>query len=222
VSTRLIGALIMAHSDDNGLVLPPKLAPIHAAFVPIYRKDEERDAVVGKCKELAAQLEKAGLSVVVDDREGIKPGMKYYHWERRGVPIRLEIGPRDLASGQAAAKRRVSEGGREFLPFDTLAEKLPGIMDEIQADLFKRALDRRTAATLNVDDWETFKATFPEGKSCYVKAHWCGTRECEAAIKEESGGVTTRCVPIDAPEEHGKCVRCGQPSTRRIIFARAY
>ena len=222
VSTRLIGGLIMTHSDDNGLVLPPKLAPIHVAIVPIFRKDEERQAVMEVCTRIRDELGAAGLQVVLDDREGIKPGNKYYHWERRGVPVRVEVGPRDLEKQQAAIKPRLEGLAKEFVPLSGLTDRLTRLMEELQTELFVRAKARRAENTLRVDTWEDFQAVFPEGKSKFVYAHFCGDAEVEKQIKDETGGVTVRCIPWDAEEEPGVCVRTGRPSSRRVLFARAY
>jgi prolyl-tRNA synthetase len=222
VSTRLVGGLIMTHSDDSGLVLPPKLAPIHVAIVPIFKKDEERAAVLEVCKRIRDELGASGLQVVLDDRDGIKPGNKYYHWERRGVPVRVEVGPRDLEKQQAAIKPRLEGMAKEFVPLTGLTERLGRLMVELQAELLSRAMARRAEATVRVDDYEELKALFPEGKSKFVYAHFCGDPAVEKQIKEETGGVTVRCIPWDAEPEPGKCVRTGRPSPCRVLFARAY
>jgi prolyl-tRNA synthetase len=222
VSTRLVGALIMCHSDDNGLVLPPKLAPIHAVIVPIYRKDEERARVLEACTKLRAELVAAGLAVELDAREGFKPGQKYYHWEARGVPVRVEIGPRDLDQGQVALKQRLAGAEREFVPMDQAVARVRTLMDEIQAEMLRRALARREEATVTADSWDDFRDLFPEGESRFVYAHWCGDAAVEKQIKEETGGVTIRNLPSDGPVEPGACVRTGRPSPRRVLFARAY
>ncbi len=224
VSTRLVGGLIMTHSDDNGLVLPPKLAPIHVAVVPIYRKDQERAAVMEVCERIQGELKGAGLKVVLDDREGLKPGVKYYHWERRGVPLRVEVGPKDLDKQQAALKSRLPDTKREFVPLPELQGRVLAFMDEFQAELLARAKARREQNTRTVDDWEEFKAAFPEGKSQFVYAHWCGDAAVEKQIKDETGGVSIRCIPLDPPagDGPGKCIRTGRPSERRVLFARAY
>jgi prolyl-tRNA synthetase len=222
VSTRLVGALIMCHSDDIGLVLPPKLAPIHAVVVPIFRKAHERERVMEACTKLRQELVAKGLTVELDDREGIKPGQKYYHWEARGVPLRVEIGPRDLDKGQVALKGRLSGSEREFVPMDQAVTRALALMDEIQAEMFARALQRREEATVTVDSWDDFRDCFPEGQSKFVYAHWCGDAEVEKQIKEETGGVTIRNIPLDQPEEPGECIRSGRPSKQRVLFSRAY
>ena len=223
VSTRLVGGLIMTHSDDNGLVLPPRLAPIHVAVVPIYRKDHERDQIVSVCAKMRDDLAAAGLSVVLDDREGMKPGQKYYHWERRGVPLRVELGPRDLEKQQVALKQRLPGTDREFIPQADLVTRVQAIMEEQQVALLERARQLRADNTVSLDDWADFKEAFPEGQSKFVYAHWCGDADVERQIKEETGGVTIRCIPWDvAEQEPGKCIFSGRPSTRRVLFARAY
>jgi len=222
VSTRLVGGLIMCHSDDNGLVLPPKLAPIHAVVVPIFRKAHERERVMEACAKVREDLVATGLAVELDDREGIKPGQKYYHWEARGVPVRVEIGPRDLDKGQVALKKRLEGSDREFVPMDQAVTRIGALMDEIQAEMFDRAHERREEATETVDTWDDFRDLFPEGQSKFVYAHWCGDPEVEKQIKEETGGVTIRNLPTDQPAEPGACIRSGRPSERRVLFARAY
>lgn len=230
VSTRLVGALIMAHSDDDGLVLPPKLAPIHVVIVPIYRKDDEKDAVLDKADELARGLREDGLTVELDDREGMKPGAKYYEWERKGVPLRLEVGPRDLESGTVMAKRRISEldergrAKKETLPMQDLGVHVGKILDEFQTFLYERAKTALEENTSTVDSWDDFEAAFADGKSSFVWAHWDGTTETELAIKEKTK-ATIRCLALPgqgpAPEA-GKCVLTGAPSEQRVLFAKNY
>ncbi|MCA9000974.1 MAG: proline--tRNA ligase, partial [Planctomycetes bacterium] len=230
VSTRLIGALIMSHSDDEGLVLPPKLAPIHVAIVPIYRKDDERAAVLEAANRIAGELREDGLVVEVDDREGVKPGAKYYHWEQRGVPIRLEIGPRDLEAQSVLSKMRVSEPDekgrpkKEALAWQDLGITIGKKLDEFQTDLFNLALARRQAKEVHVDSWDDFQDLFKDGESSFVWAHWDGTSETELAIKEATK-ATIRCIPYegDGPAaEPGVCIKSGQPSAQRVLFAKNY
>jgi prolyl-tRNA synthetase len=230
VSTRLVGALIMTHSDDDGLVLPPKMAPIHVAIVPIFRKEEEKAAVLERAHELAQGLRDDGLVVKVDDREGLKPGAKYYEWERKGVPLRIEIGPRDLQSNSVIAKRRLSnvdERGKpvkETLAMDDLGVSVGRILDEFQDHLFQRALERREANTVSVDTWDDFVSVFADGASKFVHAHWDGATETELAIKNETK-ATIRCLPLDGqgpPPEPGTCIKTGKPSARRVLFAKNY
>jgi prolyl-tRNA synthetase len=226
----MVGALIMAHSDDDGLVLPPRLAPIHVVFVPIFKTDEERAAVVEKSHALAALLREDGLSVKVDDRDGMKPGAKYYEWEQKGVPLRLEIGPRDLQSGTAMGKLRIAETderGRPRkvpVPMEDLGVHVGRMLDEFQAALFDRALRFREENTVSVDTWDEFRDVFAGAASKFVWAHWDGTTETELAIKEATK-ASLRCIPLDgqgpAPEP-GACVKTGAPSAQRVLFAKAY
>jgi prolyl-tRNA synthetase len=224
-STRMIGALIMAHSDDGGLVLPPKLAPIHVAVVPIWKNDEEKSAVLAASDKIAAELRDDGLVVKVDDRDALRPGDKYYHWERRGVPLRLEVGPRDVASGSAMAKTRIGDPkAKEKLPFDGIGVSVGRLLDGMQKDLFARALAYRDANTVLVDSWSDFEQVFADQGSKYVWAHWDGTTETELAIKEATK-ATLRLVPLDgegpAPET-GRCIKTGKPSAKRVLFAKNY
>jgi len=230
VSTRLIGALIMAHSDDDGLVLPPRVAPIHVAIVPIYRKDHERAAVLEAADKIAAELRSDGLVVEVDAREGIKPGAKYYHWEQRGVPIRLELGPRDLENKAVMAKMRIAdldEKGRavkESLPWDGLGVEIGKRLDAFQTKLYVDALARRKAKEVFVDSWDDFTDLFKDGESSFVWAHWDGTSETELAIKDATK-ATIRCIPYegDGPDaEPGKCIKTGAPSQQRVLFSKNY
>lgn len=220
VSTRLMGALIMAHSDDNGLVLPPKLAPIHVVMVPIFKTEEEHAAIIAKMGELKANLEKLGLTVKIDDRDNLRSGFKFAEWELKGVPVRVAMGPRDLANGTAEVARRDTLT-KEFLPMDGLAEHINGLMDKIQENIYQKALDFRAAKTYKVDTWEEFKTKIEEGG--FLLCHWDGTPETEEKIKEETK-ATIRCIPIDTNvcEEEGTCIYSGKPSSRRVIFARSY
>ncbi len=230
VSTRLIGAVIMAHSDDDGLVLPPRLAPIHVVIVPIFRKDEEKVPVMEAAERVAAELRGDGLSVKIDDREGMKPGAKYYEWERKGVPLRLEIGPRDLESQSVMAKVRLSEAderGRPqkiTLPMEGLGVSVGKLLDDFQQKLFDDALARKEANTVSVDTWDEFTDVFADGQSKFVWAHWDGTDETEKAVKNATK-ATIRCLPLEGegPEaEPGECVKTGAASARRVLFAKNY
>ncbi len=218
VSTRLIGALIMAHSDNNGLVLPPKLAPIHVVLVPIY-KAGEYDEVVGRLRVLADELRSAGLKVKVDDRDNVRSGFKFAEYELKGVPVRLALGPRDMAAGTIELARRDTLT-KETVPQQGLAERVVGLMDEIQDNIFAKALAYRDEHITRVDTWEEFVATL-DGKGGFISAHWDGTTETELAIKEATK-ATIRCIPVDAVDEDGKCVFSGRPSSRRVLFARSY
>lgn len=218
VSTRLIGAVVMAHGDDNGLVLPPKLAPIQVVVVPIYRGNERVrvvEAAAGILKTLKAQ----GLRARVDDREGLRPGFKFTEWEMKGVPVRLELGPRDLDAGQVMSVKRHNRE-KKPLPIPSLDVSIPPLLEEVQKNLFDAALERREKATRNVDDYEEFKQVV-ESPGGFLRCHWCGSAECEEQVKNETK-ATIRCIPMEAPGEGGACLACGKSSDRRVIFARAY
>ncbi len=219
VSTRLIGALIMAHSDDDGLVLPPKLAPIHVVIVPIFRSEEELNKVSEKANQLVAQLRKQGYSVKFDNRDTQKPGFKFAEYELKGVPLRIAIGPRDLESGTVEVARRDTKE-KQVIKMDEVAGVVPRLLDEIQANIYQKALKFRNEKTTSVDSYDAFKKVL-DGEGGFVLAHWDGTAETEAAIKEETK-ATIRCIPLDAVEEKGKCIYSGKPSGKRVLFARAY
>lgn len=220
VSTRLMGALIMAHSDDNGLVLPPKLAPIHVVMVPIFKTEEEHTAIIAKMEELKGELEKFGLSVKIDDRDNLRSGFKFAEWELKGVPVRVAMGPRDLANGTVEVARRDTLT-KESMPLDGVAQAINALMDAIQQNIYQKALDFRAANTVQVDTWEEFKEKIEEGG--FLLCHWDGTPETEEKIKEETK-ATIRCIPLDTNVvmEEGKCIYSGKPSKQRVIFARAY
>ena len=229
-STRMIGALIMAHSDDGGLVLPPKLAPIHVAIVPIWKSDAEKAQVLEASDKLARELRADGLTVKLDDRDAMRPGEKYYEWERKGVPVRLELGPRDLAAGTVMLKRRIApldangKALKETLPMQDLGVAIGRILDEFQRFLFERALAFREANTVSVDTWDDFVAVFKGEGSKFVHAHWDGTGATEKAIKEATK-ATIRCLPLDGQgpaAEPGRCIKTGAPSARRVLFAKNY
>ncbi len=223
VSTRLIGGLIMTHSDDTGLILPPKMAPIQTVIVPIFRKAHERETVMETATKLCAELNDAGVVIKLDDREGKRPGEKYYEWERKGVPLRLELGPRDIASGEVMSKLRVAEE-KQKLPLDTLTQAIPQMLEDFQGALFERAVRFREENTVQLDSWDDFVDTFKEGESKFVWAHWDGQAESEAKIKEETG-ATIRSIPLagqgPAPEP-GQCIKSGNPSKQRVLFAKSY
>lgn len=219
VSTRLIGALIMAHGDDAGLVLPPKLAPQQVVLVPIFRKDEERVATSEACANLAQRLRDVGVRTHVDDREQFRPGYKFAEWELKGVPIRIEIGPRDLASGEARVSFRHS-GEKEQMKLDSLPEQVPGLLDAAQKGLFDRALEFRKEQTRDVNSYDEFKAELDKGG--FLMAHWDGTTKTEERIQQETK-ATIRCLPLeDQRDEAGSCILTGEPSQRRVLFAKAY
>lgn len=219
VSTRLMGALIMAHSDDDGLVLPPKLAPIHVVIVPIFRTEEELAKISEKAQEIAAALRKQGFAVKFDNRDTHKPGFKFAEWELKGVPVRLAIGPRDMEAGTVEVARRDTKE-KQVMKLDEVVEKIPALLDDIQETIYARAKTFRSEVTTDVNSYEEFKKVLDE-KGGFLAAHWDGTPETEAAIKEETK-ATIRCIPLDAKEEAGVCIYSGKPSTRRVLFARAY
>ena len=219
VSTRLMGALIMAHSDDDGLVLPPKLAPIHVVIVPIFKTDEEFEKISAKANEIAAALRKQGYAVKYDNRDTHKPGFKFAEWELKGVPVRLAIGPRDLEAGTVEVARRDTKE-KQVMKLDAIATDVPTLLDDIQQNIYNRAAKFKTDFTTKVESYDEFKKVLDE-KAGFVLAHWDGTQETETAIKEETK-ATIRCIPLDAPEENGICIYSGKPSTRRVLFARAY
>jgi len=222
-STRMVGATIMAHGDDSGLVLPPNVAPHQVVVVPIFRSEDDRAAVAGAIERLETGLADVSttsgpLRLRVDWREET-PGFKFNHWELRGVPFRLEIGPRDVAAGQAVIVRRVDRL-KETLPLDSLAAELPKRLADYQAHLFQRAIDFRTANTHHVDDMEAFERTVEEDGG-FIHAPWCGDGACEKRVSEKTG-ATIRIIPFDAADESGRCLVDGKPSERRVLLARPY
>ncbi len=219
VSTRLMGALIMAHSDNNGLVLPPKLAPIQVAMVPIYKGEEQLREMTEKMEAIAAELRKRGVSVKVDTRDNVRSGFKFAEYELKGVPVRLALGPRDLQNGTIELARRDTLS-KEVVPQEGLTDRIVALLDEIQQNIFKKALDYRNSMITEVDTWEEFQEVL-DTKGGFVSAHWDGTPETEVAIKEATK-ATIRCIPIDAKEEEGKCIFTGKPSKCRVLFARSY
>src|SRR5690606_23126769 len=219
VSTRLMGALIMAHSDDDGLVLPPKLAPIHVVIVPIYKTADEEARVAEKAEAITAALRQQGLTVKFDNRDTHKPGFKFAEWELKGVPVRIAMGPRDLDNGTAEIARRDTKE-KQTVNADDIARLVPALLEEIQKNIYDRARKFRDEHTTEVNDFDTFKQVLDE-KGGFVSAHWDGTIETEQAIKDETK-ATIRCIPLDAKEEAGTCVFSGKPSSKRVLFARAY
>lgn len=218
VSTRLMGALVMTHSDDSGLVLPPRLAPIHVVIVPIYKSEEEMLDVVARTAPLVEALRARGLTVKVDTDDSKRPGWKFAEWELKGVPVRLAVGARDLAQGVAEVYRRDTQE-KASLPLQGLDIAIAEMLDDIQAFLFRKAQERLQAQTNRIDDYAQFQQQLDAGG--FILAHWDGTEETEALIKEETK-ATIRCIPLNAPTEAGVCIRSGQPSQRRVLFARAY
>lgn len=219
VSTRLMGALVMAHSDDNGLVLPPKLAPTQVVFIPIYKNEEELERITTKVNEIKAGLEAKGISTHYDDRDTLKPGFKFAEYELKGFPVRIALGPKDLEKGTVEIARRDTLT-KEFVSQENVVNYVVNLLDEIQNNIYNKALEFRTASTTPVDSYEDFKKVLDE-KGGFVLAHWDGTAETETIIKDETK-ATIRCIPLDSQEELGKCIRTGKPSSRRVLFARAY
>ena len=221
VSTRLMGALIMAHSDDNGLVLPPKLAPFQVVIVPIYRGEDELALISVKAKEIMTDLRKAGISVKYDDRDTQKPGWKFAEYELKGVPVRIALGPRDLENKTLEIARRDTLTKESFQWEDMpIAEKIGGLLEEIQDGIYQKAFDFRKENTTEVNSWEEFKQVL-EDKAGFLSAHWDGTPETEDKIKELTK-ATIRCIPLDQVPEQGVCVYSGRPSSGRVLFAKAY
>lgn len=219
VSTRLMGALIMAHSDDNGLVLPPKLAPYQVVIVPIYKQADQLDAISEKVKEITAKLKALGISVKFDNNDTKKPGWKFAEYELKGVPVRIAIGPRDLENGTAEVARRDTLE-KQVVPMDGIETFVQSLLDEIQANIFNKALKFRGEMTTPVDSYEEFKEVL-QNKGGFISAHWDGTTETEQAIKDETK-ATIRCIPFDQVPEEGKCIYSGKPSKGRVLFALAY
>ncbi len=219
VSTRLMGALIMAHSDNNGLVLPPKLAPIQVVMIPIYKGEEQQAAVLGKFNEIAAELKKRGVSVNIDDRDYLRSGFKFAEHELKGVPIRIAMGARDIANGTIEVARRDTLE-KSSVSVEGIESYIVELLDTIQENIFNKALKFREEKTTKVDTYEEFKKVLDE-KGGFVLAHWDGTVATEEVIKTETK-ATVRCIPIDAEDEEGVCVLTGKPSSRRVLFARSY
>jgi prolyl-tRNA synthetase len=218
VSTRMIGGLIMAHSDDNGLVLPPKLAPIQVVIIPIYRSPEDLVKISERVGSIVGELRSKGISVKYDDDDQQRSGWKFAEYELKGVPVRLGIGMRDLEGGTIEVARRDTLS-KESRSLEGIADHIVLLLDEIQQNIFQKAIKFREENTFRVDTWDQFKDQIEKGG--FILAHWDGTAETEEKIKDETK-ATIRCIPLDAPEESGKCVYSGDPSSRRVIFARAY
>jgi len=222
VSTRLIGGLIMTHSDDNGLVLPPQLAPIHVAIVPIFKNDDEKIRVMNAVEKIAAELRalvygRDNLSIEIDRREGLSPGAKYYHWERRGVPFRIELGPKDLDKSQVALKRR--DGGEKlFIPMQAVSSKMLDLLEQFQNDLFVRAKKFRDENTVSVDSYPALVEAIQAQK--FASVRWAGDVAFETKLKEIQ--ATIRCVPLAAESDPGPCIFSGAPAQHRIIVAKNY
>lgn len=219
VSTRLMGALIMAHSDDNGLVLPPKLAPTQVVFVPIYKNEEELAKISEKVSEIRKGLQAKGVTTQYDDRDTLKPGFKFAEYELKGYPVRIAMGPKDLEKGTVEVARRDTLT-KEFVNQNNVVDYVANLLEEIQQNIFNKSLKFREDSTTRVDSYDEFKRVLDE-KPGFILAHWDGTPETEERIKDETK-ATIRCIPLDAEDEEGTCIFSGKPSKRRVIFARAY
>ena len=219
VSTRLMGALIMAHSDDNGLVLPPKLAPLQVVIVPIYKGAEGLQKISAKVQGLIDKLKAKGISVKYDDRDTQKPGWKFADYELKGVPVRLAMGERDLENGTIEVARRDTLT-KETLPFEGIEEHVEQLLTDIQSNIYQKALSFREEKITRVDNYEEFKELL-ETKGGFFLCHWDGTAETEEKIKADTK-ATIRCIPFDSPEEEGKDMISGKPSHRRVLIAKAY
>ncbi|MEG1622966.1 MAG: proline--tRNA ligase [Alistipes sp.] len=219
VSTRLMGALIMAHSDNNGLVLPPKLAPIQVVMVPIYKGEEQLAQITAEFDKIAVELKARGLSVKIDARDFVRSGFKFAEYELKGVPVRLAMGPRDMENGTIELARRDTLS-KETLPQAGLVDRIVALMDEIQDNIYKKAYDFRASMITKVDSWDEFTEVL-NNKGGFISAHWDGTVETEVAIKNATK-ATIRCIPVDVQEEEGVCVFSGKPSHHRVLFAKSY
>ncbi|MDD4636458.1 MAG: proline--tRNA ligase [Bacteroidales bacterium] len=218
VSTRLMGALIMSHSDDNGLVLPPQLAPIQVVIVPIYKNEDQLAQITTKITPIINELKSLGISVKYDDSDNKKPGWKFAEYELKGVPVRLAMGGRDLENGTVEVVRRDTLC-KETRSIENISQYIQDLLNEIQQNIYKKAFDYRTAHTITVDTYEEFKEKIEEGG--FILAHWDGTTETELKIKEETK-ATIRCIPFDGDKTPGKCMVTGKPSAQRVLMARAY
>jgi prolyl-tRNA synthetase len=219
VSTRLMGALVMAHSDDEGLVLPPKLAPIQVVIVPIYKTDEEREKIASVAIALKKSLKQRHISVKFDDRDTHKPGFKFAEWEMKGVPLRLAIGPRDLENGTVELARRDTKE-KNTVNLEGIESIIEETLEAIQNNIYQKAFKFRAESTVKADSYEEFKQILNKNGG-FVAAHWDGTAETEEKIKQETK-ATIRCIPLDAEEENGQCIYSGKPSNKRVLFAKAY
>jgi prolyl-tRNA synthetase len=220
ISSRIIGALIMVHGDDQGLVLPPRLAPIQAVIVPIFKKEEEKAKVMEVADRIFKELKAAGIRIKMDDRDNVSSGFKFNDWEMRGVPLRIEIGPKDVEKGSVALARRDKPGkeGKSFVPQAGLESTVSGLLVEIQDSLLRRATEVRDANIHNPKDYEELKKVVENG---WAFSYWCESAECETKVKEDTK-ATTRNIPFDQPKEAGTCIVCGKPSKRKVYFAKAY
>jgi prolyl-tRNA synthetase len=219
VSTRLMGAIIMAHADNNGLILPPKLAPIQVVIIPIFKNEEQLSSISAAALKIKKGLEALGISVKYDDRDNNKPGYKFADYELKGVPVRLAIGPRDIENKTVEVARR-DNLTKEIIPFENIEKHIPKLLEDIQNNIYNKALKFRKENTFFIDKWSDFLDVI-NNQGGFIMAHWDGTVETEEKIKEETK-ATIRCIPFDSPDEEGKCVYSGKPSKRRVLFAVSY
>lgn len=219
VSTRLMGAIIMAHADNSGLILPPKLAPIQVVIIPIFKNEEQLSSISEAALKIKKGLEALGISVKYDDRDNNKPGYKFADYELKGVPVRLAIGPRDIENKTVEVARR-DNLTKEIVPFENIEKHIPKLLEDIQNNIYNKALKFRKENTFFIDKWSDFLDVI-NNQGGFIMAHWDGTAETEEKIKEETK-ATIRCIPFDSPEEEGKCVYSGKPSKRRVLFAVSY
>lgn len=220
LSTRMIGAVIMVHGDDQGLVLPPKIAPFQVVLVPIYRKEDEKSQVMPVADKIKAELLAAGIRLKLDDRDEVTPGFKFNDWEMRGVPLRIEVGPKDVAKGTVAFARRdiLGREGKSFVSQENLAAQVQEMLETIQANLLAKATTFRDANINDVADYVALQEVVKEG---WAFAWWCGNANCEAQIKADTK-ATNRCIPLEQPKGESKCVVCGEKAEKKAYFARAY
>jgi len=219
VSTRLIGALVMTHSDDSGLILPPKIAPLQVVIVPIYKGDEQKQTIDSKVKELIQNLQEYKIRVKYDDSDHSRPGWKFAEYEMKGIPVRMAIGPKDVENSTVEIARRDTKE-KKTVPMEGLAEYISELLADIQLNLFSRAAERQSNLTRQADSWQEFEQYLNEGGG-FVSAHWDGSTETEEKIKELTK-ATIRCIPLNTPDESGQCILTGRPSSKRVFFARAY
>jgi prolyl-tRNA synthetase len=219
VTTRLVGALVMTHGDDNGLVIPPRLAPIQVAVIPIWKGNDPKAEILEAASRVRRDLAEAGVRVEFDDRDNLSPGFKYHEWEMLGVPLRVELGPKDLRQGTVACVTRLSRE-KIFVPLAEVATRAAALLEQVQDDLFAAARRRRDAATFEVEDFDTFKEKLADPGG-FLLAHWCGNAACEERVQEETK-ATIRCLAFEQAEEAGACIVCGGASNKRAHFAKGY
>ena len=220
VSTRLVGAVVMGHGDEKGLILPPKIAPIQVVIVPIYKTDADKSRVTERCRQIAAELKASGIRVHLDDRDQHTPGFKFNYWEQKGVPVRLNIGPKDVDKNVVEVARRDNGEKIRDVSQDGLSGTVAELLVKVQQAIFDRALALRKANTVNVSTYAEFKEVLKE-KNCFIEAYFAGTNEDETKIKEETK-ATIRAIPFDQPTAEGKCFYTGKPASKKVVLAIAY